>query len=311
MTTKQLSIRTVCALATLVLFAAGCGSDPAGDPEGDEPGECSDGVDNDQDGDADCNDSGCFVASVCLDADGDGFRAGDDCDDSDAANYPGNTEICDGQDNDCDGLLDPTEIDDDSDGVTECDGDCDDSDAANYPGNTEICDGQDNDCGGVVDQDDVCERLAFITSTGHDGNLGGLAGADAICTQIATDAGLGSTWVAWLSDDSTAAPDRLTQIAGPYVRLDGLIIADDVADLIDGSIANAIVVDEVLGVQPALRVWTGTLNDGTAASANCENWTNNVVFGGGDGQSNVTTGFWTQLGAARCDFEQPLYCFEL
>jgi hypothetical protein len=41
-----------------------------------------------------------------VDADGDGVDECSDCDDDDADNYPGNTEICDGQDNDCDGAVD-------------------------------------------------------------------------------------------------------------------------------------------------------------------------------------------------------------
>jgi len=45
-----------------------------------------------------------------LDKDGDGFAAvacgGGDCDDADANRYPGNTEACDGKDNNCDGTTD-------------------------------------------------------------------------------------------------------------------------------------------------------------------------------------------------------------
>ena len=41
-----------------------------------------------------------------VDADGDGFDDTVDCDDTDYRNYPGNTELCDGLDNNCDGLLD-------------------------------------------------------------------------------------------------------------------------------------------------------------------------------------------------------------
>lgn len=55
------------------------------------------------------------LADVCgpacsTDEDGDGAVSmacgGDDCDDSDAENYPGNAELCDGEDNDCNGQID-------------------------------------------------------------------------------------------------------------------------------------------------------------------------------------------------------------
>ena len=90
-----------------------------------------------------------------TDVDGDGSPDTLDCDDADASNYPGNVEVCDGADNDCDGGLGGDELDDDVDGVTECDGDCDDADPVNYLGNTEVADGQDNDCDGLVDGDDM------------------------------------------------------------------------------------------------------------------------------------------------------------
>ncbi|MHC4839249.1 MAG: putative metal-binding motif-containing protein, partial [Planctomycetota bacterium] len=41
------------------------------------------------------------------DSDGDGFNVCQDCDDEDPRNFPGNDELCDGQDNDCDGFVDP------------------------------------------------------------------------------------------------------------------------------------------------------------------------------------------------------------
>ena len=127
--------------------------------------EICDGIDNDCDGEVDEG----VTTPYYEDADGDGYGLSTvgpvmtcsppagyvsnnlDCDDSDAAIYPGATEIEDGIDNDCDGDIDEG-FDSDDDGYTVGQGDCDDSDPDIYPGAPEICDGIDNDCDGEVDE---------------------------------------------------------------------------------------------------------------------------------------------------------------
>ncbi len=63
---------------------------------------------------------------------------------------PAPMESCDGKDNDCDGVVPLSELDQDQDGVRGCDGDCADSDPHVKPGAPELCDGLDNDCDGAT-----------------------------------------------------------------------------------------------------------------------------------------------------------------
>ena len=106
--------------------------------------------------DGDCNDLDPDLTPADADADGVSSCDGD-CDDADPANFPGNPEECDGQDNDCDGDVDGDDhsvADADGDGANICD-DCDDTDPASFPGNTEVCDGADNDCDGLILPDEI------------------------------------------------------------------------------------------------------------------------------------------------------------
>ncbi|MEY3050424.1 MAG: hypothetical protein RLY31_209 [Bacteroidota bacterium] len=109
------------------------------------------------------------------DADQDGYYNYVDCDDNEPTIFPGAPELCDGLDNDCNGMVDDTDLfflyfaDNDADGFGDAgvtldtclqdappgfvgnNLDCDDSLPSVYPGAVELPDSLDNDCNGLVD----------------------------------------------------------------------------------------------------------------------------------------------------------------
>jgi hypothetical protein len=153
--------------------------------------EFLDGLDNDCDGDVD-EDVAAVTWYADLDGDGFGNAAGgttrseipvegfsvlsSDCDDGRAMARPSASELCNGLDDDCDGIagfvIDVGDLeDDDGDGVVDAACplglDCNDLDATTRPGVDELCDSRDNDCNGTVD--DGITELAWLLDRDGDG----------------------------------------------------------------------------------------------------------------------------------------------
>lgn len=164
----------------------------------------------------------------------------------------------------------------------------------------------------------AAQKKVFVTSETSGGNLGGLSGADATCQQHAANAGLGGTWVAWLSSSTSHAIDRLTG-DGPWVRLDGEPVFANKAAIADqfGKPDNGLWLDESGTWLPSDRIWTGTGIGGRFAESigdSCQGWTSNAMADqariGQVGRSNGAA--WTSFSFTTCDQSGTrLICFEL
>ncbi len=201
-----------------------------------------DGVDND-----------CSADTPDNDLDGDGYLAVDDCDDQDAAVNTGATEVCDGVDNDCDGVTDGegaegattwyADLDQDGFGEDEttteaCDapslyvadsGDCNDGDDTIHPDGEETCDDEDQDCDGQVDEDAADGEVYY-----YDADLDGYGDdkdTDSFCESNASPV--------WSLEGGDCEPDDVTVNPGAVEVCDGL--DNDCNDAVDDDAADAVI----------------------------------------------------------------------
>jgi hypothetical protein len=146
------------------------------------------------------------------------------------------------------------------------------------------------------------------------GNLRGLDGAAEFCRRAADAQGNTGTWTAWLSDKTGNAVDRILDSGGrPYQTLDGTIIANNLADLTDGTLAAPIVIDEMGStVGSDFEVWSATGIDGKwSTQGTCINWADSSPGFAGIGVAGQTDATWTIEGGGNpCDSAtNRLYCF--
>jgi cysteine-rich repeat protein len=310
----------------------GDGDGDSGDGDGDEPGVCGDGAVDDEeecdDGNADDTDA---CTSTCILATcGDGILHQDveGCDDGNVVDDDGCSAGC---------VLESC-----GDGIVQQMEDCDDGDMDNTDACTNMCldascgDGfvqanvEDCDDGNMDDDNDGCpsncileSRIVFVTSTMHTGNLGGLVGADAICNARAASANLSGIYKAWLSTDQLngTPATRFVQSTVPYRKVDGVLVANNWADLIDGTIASPIDKTELNGAPPvgntscavgAVTVWSATTISGTLSDPirTCTNWTS--TSGGSNwGRAIASDSTWTNwCSGGICSWSSPIYCFQ-
>jgi hypothetical protein len=167
--------------------------------------------------------------------------------------------------------------------------------------------------------------LAFVTSVAGKGDLHGwtqsggahgIAAGDAVCRARAAAAQLPEpdSFIAWLSDPTTDAIDRLTS-DGPFVRVDGFVFAPSKSALfgLSPDLATGLDVTELETYYLEIAtpyVWTGTEYDGGMAVNHCGGWTSSLHADQGHvGASSSTLFTWTSAAVGYCDGQRPIYCF--
>lgn len=151
-------------------------------------------------------------------------------------------------------------------------------------------------------------NIAFVTSTTYPGDFGGLEVADEICNELARNAGLSGSYIAWLSDTSVNARDRIGSARG-WVRRDGRPFAATVEDLIGYSVLYPLLIDEKGERTTESWVWTGTRSgDGVATDKHCGDWRETEGLRGTVGETNSMSGQWTFRTNYPCTSRRPLYC---
>lgn len=164
-------------------------------------------------------------------------------------------------------------------------------------------------------------RRVFVTSEVFTADLGDLPGADEKCQTAATLAGLPGTYLAWLSSPSGSPAGRFVRSKVPYQQVNGVVVADNWDDLVDGMLIAGIVVSEVNGSagkgvhncpsNGSAIVWTNTKETGAEVVGDwhCGEWggTSGAGVAGRPGSINSS---WSQDCSADCQSQAALYCFE-
>lgn len=144
-----------------------------------------------------------------------------------------------------------------------------------------------------------------------DGNLGGRAGADAICQASGNRPAGYTNFRAFLSVNGG---DEIRDMPGnygvptnrPIVGPNGTVIANDWADLLDGTIDVSL---GTAGLPTAGPFWSGSNADGSLGANNCTGWTDNSGLNFGEkGNPTRTDSTWLSDAIIGCNSSLLLFC---
>lgn len=189
--------------------------------------EVCNGIDDDGDGQID--EDAIDAAQRYSDGDGDGFGRveadvgcptdslvwqGGDCDDEDDDAFPGADELCNGVDDDCDGVIPDDELDADADGWLACGADCNDDDPEIGPDQAERCNGIDDDCDEVVPDDELDadeDGVRGCEGDCDDTDPTAAPGLPEDCDHVDDDCDGNLDWGLWVPDDFADPAEALLE----------------------------------------------------------------------------------------------------
>jgi hypothetical protein len=158
----------------------------------------------------------------------------------------------------------------------------------------------------------VHAHLMFLSSTTVPGGIG-VGQMNAICASLAGGAGLPNAFgfKALVSAGSVPAFDAVPSTGAFILAGSKTLVANDRADLFDGTITVPISTDENGNPMPtgAGDAWTGSQQNGMTSSS-CVDWTSNsAVHSGTVGSSGSTNANWVNAVSQPCSTPTHLYCF--
>lgn len=191
----------------------------------------------------------------------------------------------------------------------------------------EECDaGEANGTGVPASEDGVaCEsacrflaNVVFVSRTVYTGKeVDGITGAHGHCKELATNAGLDNAdnFKAFISAVGFTPAGHFVHSDIPYVRLDGIRIADNWNDLIQNGPSSGLFVTETKDQLMNGKLWTGTAPDGTMylPEMTCAGWTSDSpALKGRVGRVSPDPHptQWTSDTNLECDHPARLLCFE-
>jgi hypothetical protein len=151
------------------------------------------------------------------------------------------------------------------------------------------------------------QQRVFVTTTAYASTA-----AASACQSSADAAGLGGTWVPWLSYHYSTNVDAIRSITsnGPWVLLSGAVAFRNRGQLGTAPSVPINVTEQGATLGSSERAWTGTLTGGVSSDYTCQAWTETRnSFYGSVGDPNGTAN-WTDNGPAYCGDLLHVYCFE-